>query len=46
MHHVPFLVIRDKRATLNTPPLRNPLYDSQVVKVAEISSSVQRAVYL
>lgn len=36
----------DKRATLNTPPLPNPLCDSQVLKVADISSAVQRTAYL
>ena len=32
----------NKRATLNTPPLRNPLCNGQVVKVADITSAVQR----
>ena len=36
----------NKRATLNTPPLRNPLCNGQVVKVADITSAVQRGAYL
>ena len=35
--------ILDKRATLNTPPLNNPLCGGQVVKIANIASAVQCA---